>query len=75
MTMPTGPVNPQHGGLNPRSHDVRLVAGLDPERSGPEPLLCTRCGHSARSHLGSSSCSHRGRWLRRCRCSSYTQDS
>ena len=53
MTMPTGPVNPQHGGLNPRSHDARLVAGLDPERSGPEPLLCTRCGHSARSHLGS----------------------
>jgi hypothetical protein len=75
MTMPTGPINPQHGGLNPRSHDARLVAGLDPERNGPGPLLCTRCGHSGRSHLGSSSCSHRGRWWRRCGCSSYTQDS
>ena len=44
MTMPAGPVNPQYGGLNPRSHDARFVAGLDPERSGPEPLPCTRCG-------------------------------
>ena len=37
MTMPTGPINPQHGGLNPRSHDARLVAGLDPSAAVPNP--------------------------------------
>lgn len=29
------------------------------------------CGHRADSHLSHSSCSARGRWWRRCRCSYY----
>jgi hypothetical protein len=32
---------------------------------------CARCGHCADSHLNHSSCSARGHWWRRCRCSYY----
>ncbi len=32
---------------------------------------CARCGHRAGSHLNPGSCSARGRWWRRCRCSGY----
>jgi hypothetical protein len=58
--------------LPPHLHDALLAAGPGPERGGPETVLCIHCGHSARSHPDSSSCSHRGRWWRRCRCSGYT---
>jgi hypothetical protein len=53
-------------------HDALLAAGARSGQSGPDAVLCTRCGHSARSHPDSKSCSHRGRWWRRCRCSGYT---
>ena len=45
-----------------------------PRQSGPEAILCTRCGHSARSHSRSGSCSARVRWWRwrHCECRSYT---
>ena len=58
--------------LPPHLRDALLVAGPGPGHSGPETILCIRCGHSARSHPDSSSCSHRGLWWRRCRCSGYT---
>jgi hypothetical protein len=70
MTVPPWPVTPPPGSINPR--EARLMAGLGPEHSGPETVLCTCCGHSARSHRDSSSCSHRGRWWRRCLCTGYT---
>jgi hypothetical protein len=53
-------------------HDALLAAGVSSKQSGSEAMLCTRCGHSARSHRDSSSCSHRGRWWRRCQCGGYT---
>ncbi len=40
--------------------------------SGPETAPCTRCGHRARVHLDSDSCSGRVRWWRHCQCSGYT---
>ena len=47
---------------------------LRPVHTGPEDILCTRCGHSARTHSGSGSCSARVRWWqwRHCKCRSYT---
>ena len=47
-------------------HDALLAGGVSSGQSGPDAMLCIRCGHSARSHPDSSSCSHRGRRLRRC---------
>lgn len=32
---------------------------------------CERCGHRADAHHDATSCSVRGRWWRRCRCSGY----
>ena len=34
---------------------------------------CGRCRHRAREHRNATSCSVRGRWLRRCKCSGYTR--
>jgi len=42
--------------------------GPRPGRSEPEAVPCTHCGHRARTHVDSGSCSARGRWWRRCRC-------
>jgi hypothetical protein len=70
MSVPIGPLTPPPGSMSPR--EARLAAGLGPEQTGPETILCTRCGHSARSHPDSSSCSHRVRWWRRCPCAGYT---
>jgi len=42
--------------------------GPRPGHSGPEAVPCTHCGHRARTHADSGSCSARGRWWRRCRC-------
>ena len=58
------PQNPPHVGPVPRKPD--------PASSGAEAAPCTRCGHRAREHHDSASCSARGRWLRRCQCSGYT---
>ncbi len=58
--------------LPPHLRDALLAAGPGPEHSGTDAILCTRCGHGARSHRDSSSCSHRSRWWRRCPCSGYT---
>ena len=44
-----------------------------PDVSEPEAAPCARCGHRADSHLHPDSCSARGRWSRRCRCSGYTR--
>jgi len=33
--------------------------------------VCGRCGHHASAHPRATSCSVRGRWWRRCRCSGY----
>jgi hypothetical protein len=41
------------------------------DHSGSEATPCTRCGHRDRSHPDSTSCSARGRWLRRCQCTGY----
>lgn len=46
--------------------------GPRPDASGPETRPCARCGHRADSHLHPGSCSVRGRWWRRCRCTGYT---
>jgi len=70
MSVPIGPLTPPPGSMSPG--EARLAAGLGPETTGPETILCTRCGHSARSHPDSSSCSHRVRWWRRCLCTGYT---
>jgi hypothetical protein len=70
MAVPPLPPIPLSGPQTPR--EARLAAGLGPEHTGPETMLCTCCGHSARSHPDSTSCSHRGRWWRRCMCSGYT---
>ena len=43
------------------------------DASEPEAVPCARCGHRADSHLHPDSCSGRGRWGRRCRCSGYTR--
>jgi hypothetical protein len=63
MSVPFPPNPPNQGPLplGPRS-----------EYGGPEAVPCTRCGHRARSHPDSGSCSARGRWWRRCQCSGYT---
>ena len=58
------------GSMSPR--EAQLAVGRGPEHGGPENLLCTCCGHSALSHPDSSSCSHRVRRWRRCRCTGYT---
>jgi hypothetical protein len=34
---------------------------------------CGQCGHHAGEHHNPTSCSVRGRWLRRCRCPGYTK--
>ena len=34
---------------------------------------CGRCLHRAGEHHNATSCSVRGRWLRRCKCSGYTR--
>ena len=69
MSMPIPPEPPRP----PRDlHDAQLVAGVSSKHSGLETSPCTRCGHSARWHSGSSSCSHRVRWWRRCGCSAYS---
>ncbi len=34
---------------------------------------CGRCTHRASAHHDPVSCSARGRWWRRCRCSGYTR--
>jgi hypothetical protein len=33
--------------------------------------VCGRCGHHASAHPHATSCSVRGGWWRRCRCSGY----
>jgi len=38
---------------------------------GDDIPVCGRCGHHAGSHRNVTSCSVRGRWWRRCRCSGY----
>jgi hypothetical protein len=63
MTIPFPPNPPSQGPL-PRP-------GPDP-RAGPEAAPCVSCGHRARLHRGSGSCSARGRWWKRCQCSGYT---
>ncbi len=66
MSMPIPPPNPPHYEPVPRrSHPVH---------TGPEDILCTRCGHSAGKHSASGSCSARVRWWqwRHCKCGSYT---
>jgi hypothetical protein len=40
-----------------------------PIKDATPPCAC--CGHRADSHLNPGSCSVRGRWWRRCRCSGY----
>jgi hypothetical protein len=46
------------------------------DASTPEAAPCARCGHRTDSHLHQGSCSVRGRWWRRCRCTGYaTRDS
>jgi hypothetical protein len=63
MSMPFPPNPPNFGALPlPR-----------PVHTGPEDILCTRCGHSARAHSRSGSCSARVRWLRwrHCKCRNY----
>jgi len=47
--------------------------GPHPGTGGPEPTPCVRCGHRADSHLHPGSCSVRGRWWRRCRCTGYAR--
>ena len=47
--------------------------GRHPDASEPEAVPCARCGHRADSHLHPGSCSVRGRWWQRCRCSGYTR--
>ena len=45
----------------------------------PSPIIkedipeCARCFHRASSHRSPTSCSVRGRWRRRCKCSGYTR--
>ena len=34
---------------------------------------CERCHHRAGEHHDATSCSVRGRWLRRCKCIGYTR--
>jgi hypothetical protein len=63
MSMPFPP-NP--GNLGPPPGWPRY------EDNEPEAMKCVHCGHSAGSHHDSVSCSARGRWWRRCRCSGYT---
>lgn len=56
-----------------RDKRAEAKAGVSSEHSDPgTALLCTCCGHSADSHRDLSSCSHRGRWRRRCLCIGYT---
>jgi hypothetical protein len=66
MSMPFPPNPPNFGALPlplPR-----------PVHTRPEDILCTRCGHSARAHSSSGSCSARVRWWRwrPCKCRNYT---
>jgi hypothetical protein len=55
------------------SYRLGWPPGPRPDASGPEAVPCVRCGHRADSHLHPGSCSVRGRWWRRCRCSGYTR--
>jgi len=41
-----------------------------PPSQGHVPA-CARCGHDAGAHRNPASCSVRGRWWRRCRCTGY----
>jgi len=70
VSIPIFPVTPPPGSMSPR--EAQLAAGRGREQSDPGSVLCTCCGHSARSHPDSSSCSHRVRRWRRCRCTGYT---
>ncbi len=70
MSMPVMPPTPPPGQLTPR--DVMRNWGPRTDRSPAETVLCTCCGHSARTHLNSTSCSARRRWWRRCLCTGYT---
>lgn len=36
---------------------------------------CGRCLHRAGAHHNAASCSVRGRWRRRCKCTGYTRSS
>lgn len=55
------------------SYRLGWPPGHGPGAGGPEAAPCARCGHRADSHLHPGSCSVRGRWWRRCRCSGYTR--
>ena len=55
------------------SYRLGWPPGPRPDASEPAAVPCTRCGHRADSHLHPGSCSVRGRWWRRCRCSGYTR--
>ena len=55
------------------SYRLGWPPGPHPDASGPEAGRCARCGHRADSHLHPGSCSVRGGWWRRCRCSGYTR--
>ena len=63
MTVPFPPNPPNQGPLPLHRPDPR---------SGPEAAACARCGHRARLHRGSGSCSARGRWWRRCQSQGFT---
>ncbi|MGO8886103.1 MAG: hypothetical protein ACLP3Q_18335 [Streptosporangiaceae bacterium] len=52
------------------SYMVGWIRGAPNQDGTP---LCERCHHHADAHLKANSCSVRGRWLRRCRCSGYTR--
>ena len=56
---------------NPPSQGPLPLNRLEP-RTGPEAAPCARCGHRARKHGDSGSCSARDRWWRRCQCQGFT---
>jgi hypothetical protein len=69
MSIPMDPLGPRA----PRDlHDAQVVAGMNSKHDGPEPVVCTSCGHGARWHSAAKPCSHRVGWWRRCGCSTYT---
>ena len=53
------------------SYGLGWPPGHGPGASGPEADALCALGHRADSHLHPGSCSVRGRWWRRCRCTGY----